>query len=397
MTISDAEVRALRRSTPGCAAGTTHLNNAGAALMPTTVLDTVTNYMARESSVGGYEAQAEALQKIDHVYTSLGNLIGASSDEIAVFDSATSAWQRAFYSLPIRAGERILTSSAEFAANHIAFLQVARRTGATVEVVADDEHGALDLRALDRMIDESVAVVAVTWVPTNGGLINPAAQIGAITRAHGVPFLLDACQAVGQIPIDVADLGCDLLTATGRKFLRAPRGTGFLYVSGHTMNDLQPAFLDLFGAPWDIERGDYVLRSDARRFECWEASFANRLGLGAAAELALEVGVDRIEARSRALATSARKKLAALPGVTVRDKGSDLAAIVSFSHSTVPATAIKDALSRHRINVSVSPPSSTPVDAHRRHLPDLVRLSPHYYNTDEEVDKAIDIVTRVAM
>src|SRR5260370_38344930 len=136
----------------------------------------------------------------------------------------------AFYSGGFAAGDRILTAQAEYSSNYIAFLQVARRTGAVVDVVPSDEAGELDVEALERMVDRRVKLIAITHVPTNGGLVNPAAAVGRIPRAPRILYLLAACPSLGPKPIDVAAIRCDMLSTTGRKYLRRPRGTALLYV-----------------------------------------------------------------------------------------------------------------------------------------------------------------------
>ena len=207
-----------------------HLNNAGAALSPEPVLDAVIEHLRREATIGGYEAAAERADRSEHTYDAVAALIGARRDEIAIVENATRAWDMAFYSLRLGAGDRILTTNAEYASNYIPMRQVADRTGAAVVVVPDDEHGQVDVARLATMLDERVKLVSLVHVPSQGGLVQPAAAVGAVCRASGVPLLLDACQSVGQMPVDVEAIGCDMLSATGRKFLRGPRGTGFLYV-----------------------------------------------------------------------------------------------------------------------------------------------------------------------
>lgn len=384
------DIDALRAETPG-AAHRAHFNNAGAALMPLPVIAAMKQHLDREAMLGGYEAAEAEADAISAVYGSVARLINADTSEIALTENATVAWQMAFYAQSFRPGDRILTARAEYAANYVAFLQVARRTGATIEVVPDDETGALNPAALDAMIDERVKLIAITWIPTNGGLINPAAAIGEIARRHGITYLLDACQAVGQISIDVAEIGCDLLTATGRKFLRGPRGTGFLYVRHGLLDQLEPAMIDHFGAPW-VEPDRYALRPDARRFETWEKNYASRLGLGAAIDYALALGLERIEARCRLLADRIRTELGAIPRLTLHDLGRDRAAIVSFSIDGYAAEAVRAALTAKGINVSVSKPSSTLLDASLRDLPVIVRASPHYYNSDDELDRFFEAV-----
>ncbi|MBH5371288.1 aminotransferase class V-fold PLP-dependent enzyme [Bradyrhizobium glycinis] len=372
-----------------------YLHNAGAALMPTPVLAAMKQHIDLESEIGGYAAADREAQRLDAVYGSVARLLNAAPDEIALVENATVAWQMAFYSLPFRKGDRILTAEAEYAANYVAFLQVAKRTGATIEVVPSDATGELDLHALERMLDRRVKLIAVTWVPTNGGLVNPAEAIGKIARAHGIPYLLDACQAIGQMTVDVDAIGCDMLSATGRKFLRGPRGTGFLYVRRALLQQLEPPMIDHFAAPW-VSRDEYRLRDDARRFETWENNYAARLGLGAAVDYALEIGLAPIEQRCRLLADRLRSGLAALPGITIRDLGRAPGAIVSFTMNGYEAEAIVSSAATAGITIGTSDPSSTRIDAEIRELPPLVRASPHYYNTQEEIDRLIDHVANLA-
>ncbi|MCB1479320.1 MAG: aminotransferase class V-fold PLP-dependent enzyme [Rhodobiaceae bacterium] len=382
------DIGKLRRETPGVA-HRVHLNNAGAALMPTPVLDAVKTHLDREAMIGGYEAAEETRDQHTAVYDSVARLIGASRDEIALAENATIAWQMAFYAQPFAAGDRILTARAEYAANYVAFLHVARQTGAVIDIIPDDENGVLDPAALEEMIDERVRLIAITWVPTNGGLINPAAEVGRIARKYGIPYLLDACQAVGQMAVNVEDLGCDMLSATGRKFLRAPRGTGFLYVRRKILGKLHPPLIDHFGAPW-VALDRYDLRPDARRFETWENNYAAHYGLGAAVDYALNVGIDGIEQRCRMLGSQLRADLSEIPGVDVYDLGPDPAAIVTFSVAGREADDVKAHMAGLGINVSRSNPSSTLLDATARNLPTLVRASPHYYNTEEELQKLVE-------
>ena len=377
------DLAGVRAETPGIE-HRIHLNNAGAALMPKPVLDAMTAYLKREAEIGGYEAASEAQQELDAVYASVALLVGANTREIALVENATVAWQMAFYSLAFQPGDRILTARAEYAANYVAFLQVAKMRGVRIDVVPDDENGELDPGALESMIDDRVRLIAITWIPTNGGLVNPAAAVGRIARKHGVPYLLDACQAVGQIPIDVDHLGCDMLSATGRKFLRGPRGTGFLYVRQALLGQLHPPMIDHFAAPW-VAPDRYELRSDARRFENWENNYAARLGLGVAIDYALALGLNEIEARCRELGDILRAELRRLPRIRVYDLGLRPSAIVSFSIDGHRADAVMAALAEARINVSTSKPSSTLLDATARALPTLVRASPHYYNTEDDL------------
>jgi cysteine desulfurase/selenocysteine lyase len=369
------DIERIRHCTPGVAHGA-YLHNAGSALMTQAVVTAMKDHIDLEARIGGYAAADREALRLDGVYQSVAKLLNASPAEIAITENATVAWQMAFYSLTFRRGCRILTANAEYAANYVAFLQVVRRHGVVIDVVPNDATGALDVDALEQMIDERVKLIAITWVPTNGGLINPAAAVGKIARAHGITYLLDACQAIGQLPADVEALGCDMLSATGRKFLRGPRATGFLYIKRELMLQLEPPMIDHFAAPW-VARNRYQLRDDARRYETWENNYATRLGLGVAIDYALELGLDEIEARCRTLATRLREGLAAIPRLTIRDLGRNPSAIVSFTLEGIPAESIVKTAMARGITIGLSPPSSTRLDAEARSLPAMARASPH--------------------
>jgi len=383
-----------RRETPGTAE-VIHLNNAGAALMPRPVIAALVDHIELEGRIGGYEAAEREAARVEHCYDALARLLNCARGEIAVVENATRAWDMAFYALPFRAGDRILTAAAEYASNVISFLQVARRTGAVVEVVPNDDSGQLSLAALERMIDARVKLIAVTHVPTNGGLVNPAAGIGRLARAAGIPFLLDACQSAGQMPLDVEALGCDMLSATGRKYLRGPRGIGFLYVRKGLLGRLEPPFLDLHAARWTGAR-EFELRSDARRFENWETNVAAKLALGVAVDYALGWGLETIYARVRALAEGLRVGLRRVPGAVARDLGAERCGIVTFTLQGIDAGAVKAALARRAINVTVSTLSSTRYDMEARGLEELVRASVHYYNSEEELERFLAAVAEIA-
>jgi cysteine desulfurase / selenocysteine lyase len=393
------DVARARADTPGCAV-VAHLNHAGCSLAPRPVLDAQTEWLHAEALTGGYELAADRADDLDAAYAEVAALLGAAPDEIALVENATFAWHQAFWSLGLRPGDRVLTANAEYASGFVSMLQARARLGVQVEVVPDDEHGQVSVGALARMLDDDragpVGLVALTHVPTNGGLVNPAEEVGRLTRAAGVPYLLDACQSIGQMPVDVEAIGCDLLSATGRKFLRAPRGTGFLYARRSLLDrtdpaPVEPAFLDLLGAEWEAP-DRYAVRADARRFESWERNAAAVAGLRAAVAYARSWGLPAIATRVTAVAAELRDRLAALPGVTVHDRGERRCGIVSFAHDRVPAEAVARAARAAGVNVSVSDPSSTRLDADNRHLPPLVRASVHYVTTDDELDRLTEVV-----
>ena len=390
---TDDEIRRLRAETPGCAE-VTHFNNAGSSLPPTPVIDAHLAYLRHEARIGGYEAQEEAQARLDGVYAAAAELVGGSGpDEVALFENATRAFDMALYAVPLEPGDVILTSTAEYHSMFVTYLHRARR-GVRVDVVPPDATGQLDVGALRKRLDARVRLIAMTHMPTNGGLVQPAEAVGEVARDAGAFFLLDATQTVGQMPLDVRRLGCHALAGTSRKYLRGPRGVGFLWVTREWIARLEPPLMEGHAAEW-VEPDRYVIRPDAKRFEVWESNVGARLGFGAAIAYAQAVGLERIWARVQMLAERLRAQLAALAGVAVHDLGATRGGIVSFTVAGVEAAHVKATLRARRINVTVSPARGTLLDMRARGLREVVRASVHYYNTNDEVDRLVAEVARL--
>ncbi len=392
MWFMSIDVEAVRRQTRGVLR-VTHLNNAGSSLAPGPVVDTVVGHLRREEQIGGYEAAEEAADRLEGVYSSVARLIGAVPNEIALAESGCRAWAMAVYSFPFVTRTRVLIGRTEYAGNVIALRQLARRNDLQIVVLDDDPHGQVDVEHLQRELERgNVAMVTLTHVPMANGLVNPAAEVGRRCRAAGVMFVLDACQSVGQMPLDVQSLGCDVLAGTGRKFLRGPRGTAFLYVRASVLERLEPAMLDGHSAI-STGAGGFEVRGDARRFETWETSVAGRLGLGRAADYALALGLDAVQERVVGLAEQLRAELAAVPAVTVHDRGITRCGIVTFSVKGSDPLNIRTRLADQGINVSVAPlpfaqAGSLPIGT-RQGEDMVVRASVHYYNTESEIQRLV--------
>lgn len=386
------DIARARSETPGTQ-HVMHFNNAGAGLMPTPVIDAVTGHLRLEAERGGYEANAIAKAAQERAYSGVAELINASPDEIAMVENATVAWLMAFHAMirDFKPGDKILTAEAEYAANYVSYLQAARDKGIEIVVVPSDEAGALDLNALENLIDEKVKLISVTHVPTNGGLVNPAKEIGDIAKRAGVLYLLDACQSVGQLLVDVKEIGCDALSVTGRKYLRGPRGTGFLYMRKDLLLQLEPAYIDHSAAVW-TDINSYELVKSAKRFENWEFYVAGFIGLGVAIDYALEWGIVPISERIVSLADKLRSDMSSISGVTITDIGHQKCGITTFVKEGVNPMDIKTLLGEQSINVSVSRRDSTLIDMTRRGLTQIVRASVHYYNDEDEIARFCEAV-----
>jgi selenocysteine lyase/cysteine desulfurase len=386
----DALVKQWREDTPGCA-NQIHFNNAGSGLMPRGVLDAITAHLNREANIGGYESADDAEAAVADAYTNVAEVLGAQRRNIAVVENSTVAFFQALSAFDFKAGDVIVTTRNDYISNQLAYLSLARRAGVEVRRARDLVSGGTDPQSVKELLRHpGVRLLAVTWVPTNSGLIQPVEALGELAEAAGVPYLVDACQAVGQIPVNVAKLRCDFLSGTARKFLRGPRGIGFLYVSDRALQRGDfPLYIDMRGADW-VSADSFAPMPDARRFENWEFAYSLVLGLGEAARYALAVGVQRGGRRARELAATLRGKLSGLAGIRVLDRGKELAAIVTIEVGGWDAGELSKLLRTRGVNSSASLRAYAVIDMDEKRAATALRLSPHYYNTEEEVDRAVE-------
>lgn len=383
------DLHSLRKDTPGCSRHI-HLNNAGASLPPRSVAEAVQNYLAEEALHGGYEVAAAHADTIAGFYGSAAKMLNAQARNIAFTGSATDAYAKALSAISFEPGDVLLTTDDDYVSNQIAFLFLQKRFKINVLRAAKLPEGGVDVQSVRELMDRHrPRLVAVTHVPTNSGLVQDVAAIGQLCREREIWYLVDACQSAGQLPLDVEAIGCDFLSVTMRKWLRGPRGAGFLYVSDQALEaGLEPFFPDLGGATW-VEADRYEPSKDAHRFEYWEKSYALLLGSKAAIEYADDVGLDSIEQRVTKLAAHARQQLAALPGVRVLDRGQRLCGIVTAHIEGVRPGQVMKALKAANVNAGVARPFNALIDFQEKGVDWALRISPHYYNTEEEVDRAV--------
>ncbi|MDQ7903660.1 aminotransferase class V-fold PLP-dependent enzyme [Phytohabitans sp. ZYX-F-186] len=373
-----------------------HLNSAGAALPTVAVVDEVVAHLRREENEGGYEAASAVSGRIEEVYAGAARVVGAAAEEIALADSATSGLRVIVDALRVDRSTRLLVSRSTYVSHALHLLSLAQDTGAELVVVPSGADGAVDLERLERLLTGGPRdVVCVAHVPTSSGLVEPVRDIGALTRRSGAIYLLDATQSVGHLRVDVDEIGCDALVTTGRKFLRAPRGTGFAYIRGTLLDGLAPVAPDVRGAVWTGSR-EWSLSPTARRFETWESSVAGRLGLGVALRELLARGVDATAAYLRGTATLLRRGLAAVDGVTVQDPPSCASGIVTFTVDALGAEAVSQRLAARGVRTVAVPASHGQWDLGARGVPAVVRASVHVYNDDTDADALLDAVAEIA-
>ncbi|MEO8201358.1 MAG: aminotransferase class V-fold PLP-dependent enzyme [Gemmatimonadota bacterium] len=384
-----------RRDTPGTGS-VNHLNNAGAGLMPRVVLDRVIEHLQLESQIGGYEASARQAAAIEIVYARLGSFLGARPQNIAIVENATVAFWQAMAAFDFEAGDRIVTTRNEYASNRITFLAMQKRHRVEVVSARETDWGGPDLEDFQNHLRHPrTRLATICWSPTNSGIIQDAPAMIDLCRKANVPSVVDACQAVGQFPVDCGRLDCDFLTGTSRKFLRGPRGLGFLYISDRMLDaGKYPTNLDGRGATW-AEADRFIMQPTARRFENWEFPYALVLGLGEAVAYATDVGMVETSSRAFALAAQVRHELGLIPGVTIMDRGKHLGAICSAAIRGWDANALVEELKRRKINTSPATRSWALLDMDAKQVETALRVSPHYYNTEVEVAELAGAVNEI--
>lgn len=387
------DIQRLRKETPG-AEKVIHFNNAGASLVSEQTLNAQLDYLKEEAVNGGYETEAKYSEEIKSFYTEVAKLINADPDEIAYTESATVAWERAFYSIDFKSGDEIICDHTAYASNYIAYLQAEQRFGTKTVVIPANEFGEVDIIALEGILSNKSKLISITHMPTNGGLVNPVEEIGRIARQYNILYLVDACQSAGQYPLDVKKIKCDFLSSTGRKYLRGPRGTGFLFVNKELLSELTPMNLDLHSAEWDT-KNSFTQLDNAKKFETWESNIAAKIGLITAIKQINSIGIEHIWNRVIELASYMRSQLEKIEVITVQDLGRVKGGIVTFTSRNHTPQEIKDYLSKNKVNTVTPTLSGTRIDMESRKLDAVVRSSIHYYNTKEEIDTFVSLIIQL--
>jgi selenocysteine lyase/cysteine desulfurase len=378
------DIQSLRSDTPGCKTKI-HFNNAGSSLPPFAVLNAMTEYLKLEAETGGYETADLRAAEIQGFYKSMATLLNCSPENIAFTSSATSSFSKALSCIPFQKGDHILIANEDYISNQIVFLSLQKRFGIRLLRANSLSEGGADIDHMKKLMDEHhPKLVSISHTQTNSGLIQPAEEIGKLCRERSIPYLVDACQSAGQFPVDIEKIQCDFLTGTFRKFLRGPRGAGFLFVSDRILKSpLEPLFIDMRGAEWR-EKDSYSLCSDARRFEEWELPYALMVGSKAAIDYSLSVGLEEIEKRNTHLCQIVRKLITDI-GFSLLDKGKHLSSIITVKIPGKEGQKVLQFLRNKNINTSISNRSAAVIDFDAKGVIWALRISPHYYNTEEEI------------
>lgn len=374
----------LRKDTPGCE-DRIHFNNAGAALMPKPVIEIQKSYVDLEAKLGGYEAADASEVEIDGFYTAMAELLGCKAHNIAFASSATNAYARAISCIPFKMGDTILIANEDYISNQLAFLSMERRLGVRLLRAESHPDGGVDVESMRALMDaHKPRLVSLTHIPTNSGLVQPIEEVGKLCRERNILYLVDGCQSTGQIPVDMARIGCDFFSGTFRKFLRGPRGAGFLFISDSLINqDMWPLYVDMRGANW-TDANEFSLRKDGGRFEDWEFPYGLVLGSREAVRYALKVGVAEIEKRNTSLCKLVREGLREL-GLQVLDKGKRQGSIITVHLPGKKPDEVMKQLRSKNVNTSISYRSYAVIDYDAKGVTWGLRISPHYYNSEEEV------------
>ena len=387
------DVVALRKATPSLP-GLAHFNAASSGLLSSEVVEALQFHLGEEIRTSPHAAGLAAAEAIENARDEIAWLIGATAPEISFMSSNSEGWNLAVLSLPrLRPGDRVLVGGGEWGGNILTLAQECAAAGARLERIPELPDGRMDLSGLEEMMDDRLRLIAVTWIGAHLGHAVPVERIGRLARAAGVPFVVDAAQAAGVLPIDVNRIGCDILTAPGRKGLRGPKGSGFLFVREGALEQLVPRPMNLRAA--SLVAGEVVQRRDGGRFEASEYAPALRLGLGAAVRLANQLGASAIEARVLERTTRLRAALAEVPGLVLRETGPAESHITTFHMPEITPAQVQLALARREVTITTVNTSYAPFSTVPMPQGSVCRASVSYLTDDAEITRLAEALCEI--
>lgn len=365
----DGQVTMQFKTNPQC-----YFNHGGCSFITTSTLDAVVKQLRHEQEMGNAVADLMSSADRSSVYKLAAQTVGANEEDVALTDSHTTGWAKSLQTISLNAGDVILTNRSEWGGNLSSLQKLAHLHGSSVVVMPTTAYGSVCLKSLAALMSKSVKLISVSWIGSNGGHVEPVAEIGELAQAHGVPYFLDASQVVGQMPVNVQHIGCDVLTAPGRKWLRGPKGTGFMY--------LRPEFLEKCQETAQADSAaDSSTPLTAKYFEVSSASVPLQMGLLAALAQLEQVGVETIQKQILTRSQYLWERLQGIPGVNCICPVAPQHGLVSFNVVGHPATAVRQKLMGIGIEVAANLATFTPLDMHERQLDAVVRASPHACTT----------------
>jgi cysteine desulfurase / selenocysteine lyase len=376
-----------------------YLNNAGAGIMSTKTYEVIINYLKLEREIGAYHAAAKSKTLSDNFYINAAKLINANSpSEIAYMDSASRGWNMIVYGTPLKKGDTILTLSSEFGTNLITLFNYAKLNDFKVCVIKCDINGSFLIEEIENKLKEGAKLIAISHAVAHGSIINPVEEIGKLAKKYGAYYIVDGCQTVGQIKVDVQSIQCDAYMTTGRKWLCGPRGTGFLYVK--SSSQMRTTQLDLASA--DLIFDDNLnlirieVRNDAKQFELWEKSFANLLGLSSAIEECLESKIEVISVKIQELSNKLRFAASSNENIKLIGKTISLSGILGFYLDDYSKESyVQNEFDKFDLRISTMSDWDCPMHFPKNGANKIFRLSPHFYTDNDTIEKACEIISKI--
>ncbi|SOY69312.1 aminotransferase class V-fold PLP-dependent enzyme [Cupriavidus taiwanensis] len=388
------DIQAIRADTP-LTASTIYLDTAAASIPPDAVLDTVRGYLLDTGHVGIYlpAFRKETYARVEAVRATLAGWLNCAADELAFTKNATESISIAARGIAWQAGDEVLVADTEMLSNLLPWRRLEQSHGIVVKMVAANAEGLLSAAAFAAAITPRTRLLTFSHLPNSTGAVQPAAQICAVARQHGVLSLVNGAQSVGMLRSDVAELGCDVLAGCGRKALRATEGSGFLYVRRALIAQIEPMLVGWWNGAYDRATGALSLVPGARRFEAGCPIVPAILGLGTAIDYAAAIGIDAIEARVRDLTEYAVAKFSSIPGFELYGPA-DVAhriGIVPFNVRGVDPARIVAALETQQCIIEAGNFMADAILA-RYGVSTMARVSLHYFNTHEEIDRVAALI-----
>ncbi|MCH2321706.1 MAG: aminotransferase class V-fold PLP-dependent enzyme [SAR202 cluster bacterium] len=376
------DIDAVRSKIP-CLAHLSYLNMSYGP-KPSPVVDEVVRLARLIETEGMFnpDVMAEISKMYERARDGTAQLLNVTSSEIALTRHVSEGMNIVASGLNWSPGDEVIISDEEHQGGSIPWMNLARRAGITVRLL----HMSYDLDSLllelDSLINARTRIVSLSHVSTRSGFLLPAKEITEFVHSRGVPIVLDGAHAVGLVPVDLKDIGCDFYSGCGHKWLLAPQGTGFLYVSKDRFEGLE---LTSVGANtalnWDLSNLIFDAKTDAEKFEYGTRDLTVYAGLSVALDLAEEVGIDNISYRSSHLAGLMKSKVADMNGfdlITPMD-ASVSTGIVAVTSRMEKAENLTDRLWQdHRILVTGKD--------------QWVRISFPYFTLEEEVDRVAEAI-----